>query len=387
MIRSPLMTDETTFNTRYKIIKPLQGEPPFLIRQWSDFYDIEQPTDSNKFFKNEQYQNIIDDCALSLRGDVYIVNCYFFSITYSDDGAAVHIGKSGTRFLIESSTFVECETTGEKTYGGALYISTADFAMNHVCAIQCKAAYRCSFTYIEEPGRTLNSINLSSAAYCVSLSYYTMRHYYGSVDIHSLNVSHNKASRYSSIRCMPDNVNKNNLGTNIDYSSFADNNATSQYCIYFEHEDSKTEANSYLICNSNIIRNIGDQTIYVEVGKLTIRNTCIMKNDGKQVFYQSSSNSITLIDCSVDDNIDSYNTRPNTESIGTISFIHGIKFIKTGSCVNIFDTLGDLTPSNMPTYSSGSKTNQSVNIIQNRKHIDLLICFLPGCLFLFGSSE
>ena len=112
-----------------------------------------------------------------------------------------------------------------------------------------------------------------------------------------------------------------------------------------------------------------------------------MKNDGKQVFYQSSSNSITLIDCSVDDNINSYNKIPNTVNIGTISFIHGIKFIKTGSCVNIFDTLGDLTPSNMPTYSSGSKTNQSVNIIQNRKHIDLLICFLPGCLFLFGSSE
>ena len=77
---------------------------------------------------------------------------------------------------------------------------------------------------------------------------------------------------------------------------------------------------------------IGDQTIYVESGKLTMRNACIMKNDGKQVFYQSSSNSITLIGCSVDDNIDSYNKRPNIENIGTRSFINKLKFISTGYC-------------------------------------------------------
>ena len=65
--------------------------------------------------------------------------------------------------------------------------------MNHVCAIECKSSYRSSFVHVTNSGRTVNSIHHSSIAYCFAENSYTMRHYYGYIDIQSVNLSHNTA--------------------------------------------------------------------------------------------------------------------------------------------------------------------------------------------------
>ena len=88
--------------------------------------------------------------------------------------------------------------------------------MNYVCAIECKSSHRSSFTYaIGSTSRTVNSIHHSSIAYCFAEDYYTMLHNYGYIDIQSVNLSHNTATQYSALRCVPNKPNENDIGTSI----------------------------------------------------------------------------------------------------------------------------------------------------------------------------
>ena len=113
----------------------IQQKTPFLHNEWSDFYkkpnyafDVNQPSNENKsFFNNTQYENLTNEQAISLETDSYVVNCYFYSITYSGNGAAIYLRQSDVHFLVEFSTFVECSTTNGNFYAGGLFISNADF--------------------------------------------------------------------------------------------------------------------------------------------------------------------------------------------------------------------------------------------------------------------
>ena len=206
-----------------------------------------------------------------------------------------------------------------------------------------------------------------------------------------MNLSHNTVSQYSALTCFPSTSKNedNNIGTSVTYSSFADNNATSQCCIllnYFYYWSSSTIEHN--ICNSNIIRNIGKNTIRNEYGTTTIQNCTIMENKGSPVF----SGSITLIKCAVSDDQYKDATNLNTGKVLTNSFINGLTFIQTGSCVNIFDTIGSLIPSNMPTMTTKpSSGNRDVacqfddylpirkrDLFQLLEYI-FLLCFLPVC--------
>ena len=125
---------------------------------WSDFYNVDQPNETNSnFFNDTQFINLTDKQALTLSSDAYVVNCYFSSITYSDDGGAISISGS-FHFLVEFSSFVSCATTGSLSYGGALYISYAHMALNHVCAIQCESNTYYSFAWAGNKGRITNDI-------------------------------------------------------------------------------------------------------------------------------------------------------------------------------------------------------------------------------------
>ena len=98
-----------------------------IISEWSEFYQIPnypsnvtQPSLSNtSFFNNIQYRNY-STCPLSfISTDAYIVNCYFYSITYRGNGAAIYIDKENVHFL------VECATTGD--YGGGRHGKPSNF--------------------------------------------------------------------------------------------------------------------------------------------------------------------------------------------------------------------------------------------------------------------
>ena len=204
----------------------------FLCSEWFDFYppDITRPS-------NE--------------------------ITYSGDGAAISIIQSNVHFLVEFSTFVECSTTESSSRGGVLYIIYSDFALNHVCAIKCNSSNSYSFTYVDYSGRAVNSIHQSSIANCFSKHDYTLYHAHGKIDIKSVNLSHNKVNRYSALTCVPSSTKNNDdkIGTNIRYSSFADNIASLSICIYLNYISGSDDAVEHLIRNTNIIRNPSKTTI------------------------------------------------------------------------------------------------------------------------------
>ena len=101
--------------------------------------------------------------------------------------------------------------------------------------------------------------------------------------------------------------------------------------------------NNYEIRNSNIIRNPSQNTISNQEGRLTITLSTIIANS-----VPAFSGSMKLITCTVSN--DQYNgaSNVNTVEVTTNSFINGLTFISTGECVNMFDTIGTLIPSNLP---------------------------------------
>ena len=223
----------------------------FFLHDWKDFYSDKEPSNVNTY-KNQKFTNIEDESTnpqrISLETDLYVVNCYFYSIIYSGNGAAIPVSGNFS-FLVEFSTFVECAVTGTNSRAGGLYILDANFAMNHVCALECNSSHESSFTRVTNPGRIINSIHYSSIANCVSKDYYTMRHRYGFIDIESVNLSHNTAISYSAIACYPSLTKcNNNIGTSIRYSSFSDNIASNYKCIYMASYASQIES-------TNIINN------------------------------------------------------------------------------------------------------------------------------------
>ena len=301
------------------------------LHEWFDFYKNNQPSQENiyhdTYFTNKTGKET-DPLRLSLENDSYVIDCYFYSIKYPGNGAAIYLS-GNVRFLVEFSTFVECSTTGSNSRGGGLYIQFADFAMNHVCAIECKSSSYCSFAFVPSTtSRTVNSIHHSSISYCFAGGHYTMLLAYGYIDIQLVNLSHNTASSYSAITCGPSSL-KDDIGTCIRYSSFANNNATSQTCISFSNRG----ANTYKMHESNVISNLQPKNTIGTIGILTIQHSTILKNKGSPVF----AGSIKLVKCSVSD--DQYESASNINiyEVSVNSFINILSFISTGDCVKKFD--------------------------------------------------
>ena len=314
----------------------------------------------------------------------------------SSSGGAIY-STSLSKLLVETSTFVSCSASSQ---GGAIYISKGDCVIHEVCGYHCTANSQFSFSDVWQSSGTKdkNYVHDSSVAYCVASNYYTMYHYYGYIEIKSVNLSHNEATRYSALRCYPSSK-QGTYGTSISYSSFADNTA-SYYCIYLWYITSSS-ANKYEIKNSNIIRNSGDRTIYVYNGELTMRKTCMMNNKKAtyHFYLQQSSAKCTLLDCSIDNTQKTGSGSLDTSSIGSNSFINGLTFISTGDCKNIFDTIDNIpltgvvqrTPERTPDQTPSQTKNNFQNtcaeyliafpaqdVFRMLEYI-FMLCFLPTC--------
>ena len=76
-------------------------------------------------------------------------------------------------------------------------------------------------------------------------------------------------------------------------------------------------------------------------------NKCCIIDNEKAPIFQSNSGTLILSECTIGEG--QFNSTQGTVKGSGVpsSFINKLTFIKTGSCVNIIDTLGDLIPSNM----------------------------------------
>ena len=301
-----------------------------LVNSWEDFFDkdLTLPTHNDTTFEARLQIN-------TAKTSVWIYNCLFKGISADKNGAGVnYIPTSQGKLLVESSIFESCTLTTNKI-GGGLY-AECECVINRVCGVNCSTKGSGSFSYVDATGGDINSIYETSIAGCRAESYRTMYHIAGYIEIKSLNNSHNKGNSAAGIRCDSCKKESHSFETSIKFSSFAHDNVSNQYIVRFHYAATSTKVNEMMFCN--VIYNNGKNVICT-AGTTTISNSCIMKNEGQTVF-QTASGGFTLINCSVDENINSIGgSSPETGEIGGKSFIYGFEFLDTGSCVNTFDTI------------------------------------------------
>jgi hypothetical protein len=294
---------------------------------------------------------------------VYISNCLFSSITSSDTGGALYC-TSVTYFLVESTSFFSCKTSSSR---GAIYFSNSggQSVLHQVCAYDCCTTgsnnYQFAYIYVKNDASGKNYVNYSSIVRCVngySSAYYILGLDSGNICLSAVNISLNKCHGRSGIICWPFG---NSVTCSFSFTSFSDNYATYCTCIYLNKAGSDFEIKS-----CNILRNtqgsLGSEGTIFTNGYLKIEDSCILDNKADRIFYQHSSYSITLSNCTIDST--SNNGYLTTKNTVTKSFILALNHISTQNCHSEYDSAGNLTPIIQTPFSS-------------RKQIRLCTC--GGC--------
>jgi hypothetical protein len=278
---------------------------------------------------------------------VYVLNCLFNTITSTSNGGALYCSTSVTCLLIESTSFFTCKTSSGT--GGAIYFSNTNggqCVLHEVCSYDCCSTKTSStgqfiFTSMGSSASSKNYVNYSSIVRCVneSLSAYgTLYLYNGNICCLSVNSSMNKCRTYSGIYCQP-YCDLNYITCSFSYSSFADNSASEYICIRFYFGDAK-----YEIKSCNIIRNtqVSDSygIIYASVN-VTIEDFCILENSATYILYVSPSNTMTLMNCTIDTN--SKNGSIIMRNTVSKSFILGLNHMSTRNCHSEYDSARYLT--------------------------------------------
>ena len=309
----------------------------FIKKQsWNDFFDPpspDSPTKQNYTFTDEEAHYTPTETS-----NAWLFDCYFFEIIFPNgNGAGINLQKSNFRFLAEFCTFDTCHATSTNSYGGSMCILNSDFALNKVCGLNSSAS-RSSFCHVDGSDRKTNSVNDSTIAKSIAISAYTMAHASGYIEFCSVNVSHNIAPDSSALRSQPNATNEDAIGSLIVYCSFANNTASSQYCIFLTNIYQK---DSFECRFSNVIYNHGNRTIYIS-GNCLMKHCCIMKNkEGNTVFYISLDSLCTLETCSID-YLSNEGIGNLIQTEGKAHFVNELIFITTGECVNIVDKI-DMT--------------------------------------------
>jgi hypothetical protein len=206
--------------------------------------------------------------------------------------------------LVESTFFFSCKTSG---YGGAIYFNNGggQSVLYEVCGYDCYSThsspyYQFAYIRVNNAVSSKNYVNYSSIARCVSESTSSYYVYYlnnGIILCPSVNSSLNKCY-HRMFYCYPFG-DSNSVTCSLTYSSFADNVATGHTCIMFEAGNLKFEIKS-----CNILRNsqvsVSTWGIVFAYGNLMIEDSCILENKATNIFFQYSTYTITLSNCTVD---------------------------------------------------------------------------------------
>jgi hypothetical protein len=312
---------------------------------WSDYF-----TGSPTLHQQKLYETVQSFSSTN----VHVLNCLFRSTTSTSDGGALRC-TSDTYLLVESSSFFSCTTSSSS--GGAIYFSNTNSGqcvLHEVCGYDCWSTYSSGSKYdqfaylrVNHAVSSKNYVNYSSIARCVnsySNSYYTMRFWYGKICCPSVNLSMNKCQYRSTVACYP-------FTGSFTYCSFVDNVANGDSCIYSGMGNTNIEFK-----NCNILRNTQGSrnsagTIHT-YDNMMFKNSCILENNANTIFYQASSYTITVSNCTVDRT--SNNGCLTIQNTATKSFIFALNHMSTQNCHSEYDSAGHLTP-NIQTTSSPSK--------------------------------
>jgi hypothetical protein len=288
--------------------------------------------------------------------NVYVFDCFFRDISYSSNGGAISCGGSVYKLLIEQSSFFSCKISSGR--GGGVYFSNTgnyECVMSKICAFGCSCSDFGQFASISLYNNANNKNHVNDSTITHSLkegkSQYDSVYLRGETILVPSNNFTNNECYYSSAFCCDTTRSSTSETCWISYCSVVNNTANGgSQCIRLYNSVS-----IHCIDTCNIINNkqttTGSGTIYASTNIL-IKDSCILgNNEGKTVFYASSSCKITVSNCTVDNNRYSGSVI-FTKSIER-SFIHALSHIVTRSCDSYFDSYGTLTAKpNIPSQST-----------------------------------
>ena len=134
---------------------------------WRDFFNIDNNINSQIFTSRQ----------IPSDSNVYIIDCLFTGCISSGNGGALYCSTSVTYFLIESSSFFSCKTSGSN--GGAIYFSNANngqSVFHKVCGNDCcltctsRSEGQFSYTIVKNGTSSKNYVNYSSISRCVNVN-------------------------------------------------------------------------------------------------------------------------------------------------------------------------------------------------------------------------
>jgi hypothetical protein len=287
---------------------------------------------------------------------VTVSNCLFRSISSSSSHGGALYCTSAFYFIVKSSSFFSCRTSSG--YGGAIYFSNTNNGQSilyEVCGYDCFTTYsnpchQFAWIQVNYAASRKNYFNYSSITRCVntnSNSWHTLYLYGGNILCPSVNVSLNKCYG-ETIRCDPYS-DSNSVTCSFSFSSFADNTVTQYTLLRFASGGAK-----YEIKSCNILRNTqgsSSEGTIATWGNTNIEYSCILENNANYIFFQASSYTITISNCTVDRiSNNGYLTIQNTV---TKSFIFAFNHMSTQHCHSEYDSVG--TISHIIPLSSSSK--------------------------------
>jgi hypothetical protein len=355
---------------------------------WEDYF-----TGSPTKIQTKEYgtQQTLSDTS------VHVLNCLFISITSGSYGGALSC-TSVQYLLIESSSFFSCKTSGSR--GGAVYFQNTNngqCVLNEVCGYDCCSTYTgtssiygsFAWAQVYYAASSKNSANYSSISRCVTErpnSYYLLYLSQGKSYCPSINFSMNKCY-YRVFLCDPYG-DSNSVTCSLTFSTFTDNNATGYTCILFAAGGAQ-----YEIKSCNVLRNTQgtlntEGTIYTS-GNLMIEDSCILENNANCIFYQGSSYTITVSNCTVDKTT-SYKSFKIQNTV-TKSFIHALNHMSTQNCHSEYDSAGTLTPIiQSPSSSKKQKicyTFQGISFqLPNRNFFSLISVLVFNLIHPYSST-
>jgi hypothetical protein len=286
---------------------------------------------------------------------VHVSNCLFGPITSAGQGGALCCSNSVTYFLVESTSFFSCKTSSHQ---GAIYFchTSGESVLHSVCGYDCCTTngnhFQFGYIQVNSSISSKNYVNYSSIVRCVnenSSPNYILGLEYGKICCPSVNTSLNKCYYRSGVSCW--HSGGSSVTCSLTYSSFTDNHAIGNTCVFLSTGSANFEMKS-----CNILRNtqgtVGVRGTFHTSGNLNIYDSCILENTATYNFYQSSSYTITLSNCTIDKT--TYNQNLVTQNTVTKSFILGLNHISTKNCHSEYDSAGYLTPI-IQTPSSSTK--------------------------------
>jgi hypothetical protein len=250
--------------------------------------------------------------------NVYVLDCVFSYCISERYGGAIYCNANVYKLLIEQTIFFSCGITGN--FGGAVFF----FSNNGECVLIRVCGFNCSinsndesygqavYAYTNEGTTYKNHVNDSSfthSLYGINRSNGTLTLIKGCILCQSDNVTNNRCYAFSGLFLKRASLNC------ISYSSIVNNTSTGTFgcfCLLSE--------NSIIFCidTCNILNNEQNTsdygTFYVDKD-LFIKDSCVLgNNEGRTVFFAVPPCTITISNCTIDDDIFT-----NTRFSGTVT--------------------------------------------------------------------